>query len=55
MSCTRSERFELFYMVQDTSTMHTFEIIALSMRGNNEFTRQILEQRLKTSRPHKAL
>ena len=55
MSCTKTERFELFYMVQDTSTLHTFEIMAFSMRGNNEFTTQNLEQRLKTSRAHKAL
>ena len=55
MSCTRSERFELFYMVQDTSTLRTFEIIVFSMRGNHEFTTQILERCLKISRPHKAL
>ena len=42
-------------MVPDTDTIHTFEIMALSMRGNNKFTTQILEHRLKTSRPHKAL
>ena len=55
MSCTKTERLELFYMVQDTSTLHTFEIMTFSMRGNHEFTTQILEQCLKTSRPHKAL
>jgi len=42
-------------MVQDTSTRDTFEIMAFSMRGNHEFTTQILEQCPKTSRPHKAL
>ena len=55
MSCTETERLELFYMVQDTSTLHTFGIMAFSMRGNHEFTTQILEQRLNTSRPQKAL
>ena len=42
-------------MVPDIDTIHTFEIMALSMRRNNEFTTQNFEQRLKTSRPHKAL
>ena len=42
-------------MVQDTSTLHTFEIMAFSMRGNYESTTQILEQCLKTLMPHKAL
>ena len=41
-------------MVPDTNTIYTFEIMALSMRRNNEFTTQNFEQRLKTSRPHKA-
>jgi len=48
MSCTKTGRFELFLY-------GAFEIMALSMRGNNKFTTQILEHRLKTSRPHKAL
>jgi len=55
MSCTETERLELFYMVQDTSTLHTFGIMAFSMRGNHKFTMQNLEQCLKASRPHKAL
>ena len=55
MSCTETERLELFYMVQDTSTLHTFGIMAFSMRGNHEFTTKILEQCLKTPRPHKPL
>jgi len=42
-------------MVQDTSTLHTFEFMVFSMRGNHESTMQILELCLKTSRPHKAL
>ena len=48
MSCTKTGRFELFLY-------GAFEIMAFSMRGNHEFTTQILEQCLKTSRPHKAL
>ena len=43
MSCTKTERLELFYMVQDTSTLHTFEIMAFSMCGNHKFTTQILK------------
>ena len=42
-------------MVSDIDTIHTFEIMTLTMRGNKEFTTQNLEQRLKISRPHKAL
>ena len=35
MSCTKKKDWSFFYMVQDTSTLHTFEIMAFSMHGNH--------------------